>query len=54
VLIPLTSYASRTSYVITPDGKVIYSYTALDPDGHVANTMNALTAWRTAHPMTGQ
>jgi thioredoxin-dependent peroxiredoxin len=51
VLIPLTSYASRTSYVITPDGKVIYSYTALDPDGHVANTMNALTAWRTAHPI---
>jgi thioredoxin-dependent peroxiredoxin len=51
VLIPLTSYASRTSYVITPDGKIIYNYTALDPDGHVANTMNALTAWRTAHPM---
>jgi peroxiredoxin len=50
VLVPLTHYASRTSYVITPDRKVIYSYTALDPDGHVANTTNALVAWRSAHP----
>ena len=53
VLIPFTSYAERTSYVITPDGKVIYRYTALDPDDHVANTIKALTAWRAAHPAGG-
>ena len=50
VLIPLTSYASRTSYVITPDGKVLYSFTSLDPDRHVANTVQALSRWREAHP----
>jgi peroxiredoxin Q/BCP len=50
VLIPLLSYADRTSYVITPDSTVIYSYTAMDPDGHVENTTKALAAWRSAHP----
>ncbi len=44
----LFSYANRTSYVITPDGKVIYSYTALAPDKHVANTMAAVKKWRAA------
>ena len=51
VLIPFLAYADRTSYVITPDGKVLYSYTALDPDRHVANTLNALQVWRLAHPL---
>ena len=50
VLIPLMSYADRTSYVITPDGKVLYSFTSLDPDRHVANTVQALSRWREAHP----
>jgi peroxiredoxin Q/BCP len=50
VLIPLLSYADRTSYVITPDGKVLYTYTSLDPDDHVANTIAAVAAWRQAHP----
>ena len=50
VLVPLLAYADRTSYVITPDDRVIYSYTALDPDHHVANTLAALAAWREAHP----
>jgi peroxiredoxin Q/BCP len=54
VLLPLLSYADRTSYVITPDDKVLYSYTALDPDDHVANTTNALANWRQAHPLPGQ
>ncbi|MBV9103303.1 MAG: peroxiredoxin [Candidatus Eremiobacteraeota bacterium] len=34
--------ANRTSYVIAPDGKIVYAYTALDPDKHVANTLAAL------------
>ena len=50
VLIPFTSYASRTSYVITPDSHVLYVYTALDPSDHVTNTFNALAAWRARHP----
>jgi peroxiredoxin Q/BCP len=42
-------YADRTSYVITPDGKVIYSYTDLNPDQHVANTMAAVKKWKAEH-----
>jgi peroxiredoxin len=41
-------YANRTSYVIAPDGKIAYTYTSLDPDKHVANTLAALRALKTA------
>jgi peroxiredoxin len=43
-------YADRTSYVIAPDGKIIYSYTDLKPDLHVANTMAAVKQWKASHP----
>jgi peroxiredoxin len=46
-------YANRTSYVITPDGKVAYSYTAMDPDKHVANTLAAVEKWHGAHKAGG-
>ena len=42
-------YADRTSYVIAPDGKIIYEYTALDPDKHVDNTMAAVEKWKAEH-----
>ncbi len=42
----LNAYADRTSYVIAPDGKVVYEYTNLDPSKHVANTLAALHALR--------
>jgi peroxiredoxin len=41
-----TSYSSRTSYVIAPNGKIIYAYNALDPDRHVENTMAAVKQWK--------
>ncbi len=44
------NYANRTSYVIAPDGKVIYSYTALAPEKHVENTLAAVKQWRAANP----
>ena len=50
VLVPFLAYANRTSYVITPDDRVIYRYNALDPSRHVGNTLAALSAWRKAHP----
>src|ERR1700726_19632 len=34
-------FANRTSYVIAPTGEIIYSYTAMDPNQHVENTMAA-------------
>jgi peroxiredoxin Q/BCP len=46
VLAVKPEYADRTSYVIAPDGKIIYEYTALNPDKHVDNTMAAVQKWR--------
>lgn len=42
----VTSYSSRTSYVIAPNGKIIYAYNALNPDKHVENTMAAVAQWQ--------
>lgn len=41
--------ADRTSYVIAPDGHILYSYTDLNPDKHVANTMAAVQKWADGH-----
>jgi peroxiredoxin len=42
-------YADRISYVITPDGKIIYEYTAMmSPEKHVANTLAAVQKWAAA------
>src|ERR1019366_7067276 len=35
----LPSTADRISYVISPAGKVIYTYSSLSPDNHVENTL---------------
>jgi thioredoxin-dependent peroxiredoxin len=45
----VTKYANRTSYVIAPDGTIIYTYTNLNPDQHVANTLAALKSWESQH-----
>lgn len=37
--------ASRTSYVIAPNGNVLYTYTANDPTHHVEYTMAAVTKY---------
>jgi peroxiredoxin len=42
-------WAKRTSYVIAPTGEVIYSYTALNPDKHVENTMAVVQKWADEH-----
>jgi len=49
VLTKMLGYADRVSYVIAPDGKVLYSYSAMDPDKHVANTLAAVEKWRAEH-----
>jgi peroxiredoxin len=36
--------------VIAPDGKVIYAFASMSPDGHVENTLEAIQRWKTAHP----
>jgi peroxiredoxin Q/BCP len=42
-------YANRTSYVIAPSGEIIYSYTAMNPDKHVENTLAAVKKWQDDH-----
>ncbi len=47
-------YANRVSYVISPNGQIIYQYTSLLPDKHVTNTLDALREWDAANkPKTG-
>lgn len=43
-------WTNRTSYVITPDQKVLAAYSAMAPDKHVEETLSALKAWRAKHP----
>ena len=50
ILAQKPEYANRTSYVIAPDGTIIYTYTSLDPSQHVDNTLAALKTWEKAHP----
>lgn len=40
---PMTN---RTSYVIAPNGRIIYAYTDMDYRNHVANTLAAVREWR--------
>lgn len=46
VLAQAPAFANRTSYVIAPDGTILYSYTDLQPNLHVKNTLAALKAWK--------
>lgn len=54
VLAQHPQYANRTSYVIAPDGSIIYEYTSLDPSQHVDNTLTALKAWKADHSANPQ
>ncbi|HTW36191.1 MAG TPA: peroxiredoxin [Rhizomicrobium sp.] len=49
VLAQKPEYANRTSYVIAPDGKILTSYTSLNPDKHVEMTMAAVQKWHDEH-----
>lgn len=43
--------SDRTTYVITPDGKVSFVYSNLSPRGHVEQSLAAVRTWRAAHPV---
>ena len=47
--VALKMFASRTSYVIAPGGKVIYAYSNMNPNDHVANTLAAVKAYEAKH-----
>lgn len=39
--------SKRATYVITPDRKIYYVYSDMDPKEHVAESLNALKRWKT-------
>ncbi|MEO8115452.1 MAG: peroxiredoxin [Phenylobacterium sp.] len=41
--------SARTSYVIAPDGTVVFAYDNLDASDHVGQTLAAVKAWRAKH-----
>jgi len=45
VLAVKPEYADRVSYVIAPDGHVVFAYKSLNPEKHVEYTMDALRKW---------
>ena len=38
--------AARISYVISPQGKVLYVYASFNPEKHVNNTLQAVEQWK--------
>lgn len=38
-------YANRITYVISPEGSVVFHYLSLNPNKHVEKTLAALKAW---------
>lgn len=45
VMLWKTAYANRVSYVITPDRRIAYRYSDMNPDKHVENTLAAVKEW---------
>jgi thioredoxin-dependent peroxiredoxin len=50
VSLPMAGITNRTTYVIAPDGKVLFAYSDLGVKGHVSGALNAVKAWRAANP----
>jgi len=43
------SYASRISYVISPEGRIIYAYSDAAAEKHIANTLAVVRKWGEEH-----
>jgi len=46
VLAQKPELSNRTSYVIAPDGEILYAHSAMDWKDHVKNTLAAVQAWK--------
>ncbi len=49
--IPLVgaAFANRISYVISPEGKILYAYSDSNAEKHIENTLAAVKKWREEH-----
>jgi peroxiredoxin len=43
-------YANRITYVIAPDGSIVYNYQSLNPARHIEKTLGALRTWAARKP----
>jgi thioredoxin-dependent peroxiredoxin len=50
VSLPVMGGSNRTTYVIAPDGKILFAYSELGVKGHVSGALQAVKDWRIAHP----
>lgn len=48
------SLASRTSYVIAPDGTIVFVHNEMKPEPHIALTLEAVRKWRAEHPLPAE
>jgi len=42
-------YAKRISYVISPEGRIVYAWSSMSPEEHVPRTLAALRRWSEQH-----
>jgi peroxiredoxin len=50
VMQSLPDFATRVSYVIAPNGSILYNYLSLNPNKHVEKTLAAVRDWSLAKP----
>ncbi|WP_430445236.1 peroxiredoxin [Sphingorhabdus contaminans] len=48
--LPVMGGSNRTTYVIAPDGKILFAYSDLSVKGHVSGALKAVKDWRAANP----
>ena len=46
VMVTRPDYANRISYVIAPNGTILYRYSSLNPGKHIENTLRAVQEWQ--------
>lgn len=53
VLRPGSNYAARISYVIAPDGEILFVHEGPKPGPHIRETLQAVRNWRQQHGAAG-
>jgi thioredoxin-dependent peroxiredoxin len=43
------AFANRISYVISPEGKILYVYSDSNAEKHIENTLTVVKKWREEH-----
>ena len=46
---PGVAFANRISYVVSPDGKILYAYTDSEAEKHIENALAVVRKWREEH-----